>query len=165
MTEQQKQAKDSIAGSMLSNVAEELGLEDLFHGEITHLSFDCPKNLREAFKEEVKRNSSSVCKELQKYQLSYIVASRIKKHAFGNTISKLVDVPVTIENLNFSQYVQSRVRRYGEAGKEEQGKCHFCSKSPVGEFVYIKTGEKFPLCKFHAAEFVNEKTWGVGKNE
>ena len=103
---------DSIAGSMLRNVVSELGLDDLFGGEIVHASFDCPKKLREAFKQEVRHNGSSVCKELQKIMCARVVVSRLKKHALGNTLSKLVESPYIIENLNLNTYVQSRVRRY-----------------------------------------------------
>ncbi len=78
---------------MLSEIEEILSINCLFEGEMTHLSFDCPKNLRQAFKQECKANSVSVCKMLQNYQLTYIVVSRLKKHAYGNTLSKLVDVP------------------------------------------------------------------------
>jgi len=127
-TEQQNQTSNSIAGSMLQNVAGELGLEGLFEGKIKHAYFDCPINLREAFKQEAKLNGSSVCKELQKFQLSYIVASRIKKHALGNIMSKIVDLPVTIQSLNLNQYVQSSVRRYGKVSEEKDSdRRHYCS--------------------------------------
>jgi len=121
-TQQQKQA-NSIAGSMLRDVASELGLEGLFGGKIVHVSFDCPLNLREAFKTEIMENKSSQCKELQKFMLSYIVVSRLKKHALGNTLGKLVDVPFTIGELNLNQYVQSRPRRYvkGVGGVKRDG--------------------------------------------
>ena len=109
----------SIAGSMLREVAEQLGLDELFDGKIVHVSFDCPYNLREAFKHEIISNGTSQCKELQKFMLSYIVVSRLKKHALGNTLSKLVDVPFTIENLSLNQYVQSRPRRYVRRVRDE----------------------------------------------
>lgn len=96
---------------MPSDVEKMLGLDGLFDGKLTHLSFDCPNNLRSAFKTESKSNSVSVCKNLQKFMASYVVTSRVKKHALGNTLAKLVDVPFVIENLNFEQYVQSRPRR------------------------------------------------------
>jgi len=156
-TQQTKHNKEGIAKSMLSDVAEELGLEGLFQGEVTHLSFDCPRNLREAFKEEVKRNGSSVCKELQKSQLSYIVASRIKKHAFGNTLSKLVDVPVSIGALNVNQYVQSRVRRYAktevflEEVTQSVSACVLCSSEA---FAVVTRADKsrVSLCYVHFAK-------------
>ena len=110
---------DSIAGSMLREVAEQLGLDGLFDGKIVHVSFDCPYNLREAFKHEIISNGSSQCKELQKFMLSYIVVSRLKKHALGNTLSKLVDMPMVIENLSLNQYVQSRPRRYVRRVRDE----------------------------------------------
>ena len=122
----------SITKSMPSNVEAELGLGSLFSGNITHLSFDCPIKLREAFKSETKDNGTSVCKELQKYMVSYVATSRIKKHALGNTLSKLVDVPFTIENLNFEQYVQSRPRRLlRKNGERKPAELNSCSISIV----------------------------------
>jgi hypothetical protein len=156
----------SITKSMLSDVAQELGLEGLFEGEMRHTSFDNPKNLGEAFKTECKDNGSSVCKELQKYELSYIVSSRIKKHALSNTISKIVDLPVTIQNLNLNQYVQSRVRRHVKIFEERDlAHCHFCGREAIGKFRYVETREVYGLCEFHAGEFVNGKNWDVAKDE
>jgi len=110
-----KQTQDSSAKSMpfsVENAEKYLGLEGLFDGKMTHLSFDCPKPLREAFKQECKANGTSTCKTLQHYMVAYVTTSRLKKHALGNTISKVFDVPLTIGSLNFEQNVQSRVRRY-----------------------------------------------------
>jgi len=158
-----KKHADSIAGSMLREVASELGLEGLFGGKLVHLSFDCPLNLRKAFKQEIMENKSSQCKELQKFMLSYIVVSRLKKHALGNTLSKLLDMPVSIGELNLNQYVQSRPRRYvrGSVVREvdvdesEVVKCVFCGSPAVGYYERlgkkkVPTGEIVPLCEFHA---------------
>lgn len=135
-------------------------MEGLFKGKLVHESFDCPVTLRDAFKDECKQNGSSVCKELQKYELSYIVSSRIKKHAFGNTFSKLANIPVTIGNLNLHTYVQSRVRRYGPQEQEVMlSKCAYCGKPAVGRFRWNKSGKIYELCSFHSEEFVDDKTW------
>jgi hypothetical protein len=76
---------------MPADVEKILGLEGLFKGELVHFSFDWPFNLREAFVEESKANGTSACKEGQKLMASYVVTSRVKKHALGNTLAKLVD--------------------------------------------------------------------------
>ena len=97
---------DSIASGMLfsaENVEKLLGLKDLFGGNIVHFSFDCPSNLRKAFVQECRSNGTSACKEEQKLMASYVVASRMKKHALGNTMSKLIDVPLVIEKMVFAQ--------------------------------------------------------------
>jgi hypothetical protein len=136
-----------------------LGLEGLFDGEIKHATFDCPINLREVFKKECKANGTSVCKELQKFRLSYIVASRIRKNALGNTLAKLVDVPFTIENLNFEQYVQSRPRRLLRKNDEsDPAKLNLCTianckKTAVGKGMYLRRNETYQLCENHLCKF------------
>jgi hypothetical protein len=154
MNNMQNQHSESITRSMLSDVEKILGISGLFEGEMTHLSFDCPKNLREAFKQECKANGVSVCKMLQNYALAYIVVSRLKKHAYGNTLSKLVDVPLVIENLNCVQNVQSRVRRYikkTEFYEEHVEFCGFkdCGEEVAGKGMYKKSGKIHPLCDKH----------------
>ena len=96
---------------MPSDVEKMLGLDGLFDGYIVHLSFDCPKKLRTTFNYESKANGTSTCKNLQHLMASYVVVSKVKKNALGNTLAKLVDVPFVIKNLNFEQNVQSHPRR------------------------------------------------------
>ena len=158
----------SIATSMPFNVEKELGLEDLFTGTLTHLSFDCPTKLREAFKQEVKSNGTSVCKELQKFQLSYIATSRIKKHALGDTLSKALTVDFTIENLNFEQYVQSRPRRLLKQddglGSTELSLCEIgdCKNVAVAAGIYLPLNETRQLCKVHLYAYSSmPKAWKI----
>ena len=117
----QKTNVPSISKSMPSDVEKMLGLDGLFEGDIVHLSFDCPRNLRTAFNSESKANGTSTCKNLQHFMASYVAVSRTKKHALGNTLAKLVDVPFVIENLNFEQYVQSKPRRLLRPEKSSKG--------------------------------------------
>jgi hypothetical protein len=144
---------------MPSDVEKLLGLEGLFKGKIVHFSFDCPEKLRDAFVEESKANGTSACKEGQKLMASYVVTSRVKKRALGNTLSKLVDVPFTIENLNFEQYVQSRPRRLlrknGESkpGKSNQCTIARCRNIAVGKGTYLRKNETYQLCENHIREF------------
>ena len=70
---------------MLFSNGEMLELDGLFEGEMKHLSFDCPLNLRTAFNREAQANGNSVCKLLQQYMSAYVSASMVKKHAIGNT--------------------------------------------------------------------------------
>ena len=154
---------------MLSDVEKILGVNGLFDGEIKHLSFDCPLNLRIAFKQECEANGTSICKTLQNYQLSYIVVSRLKKHAYGNTLSKLVDVPLVIENLNCVQNVQSRVRRYIQTTevyeeKVNSGFCGFahCKNEAVGKAIWKEKDKEYSVCSRHLAEArSNPKLWKV----
>ena len=158
-----------IASGMLSDVESELGLEGLFSGKLTHLSFDCPTNLRTAFRTETKDNGTSVCKELQKYRVSYVATSRIKKHALGNTLSKALASSFVVENLNFEQYVQSRPRRLlrGTTGSSASSASNLCTvkgcrKSAVGSGVYLPRKESYKLCKEHLIEFrLKPNEWTV----
>ena len=107
-----KQA-DSSALSMLFDGLLEERFKGLFGGKIVHLSFDCPENLRNAFNETVKAKGESACKILQKYMALHVLKTTLEKHALGNTLSMLVDVPLRVGEVRFEQYVQSRPRRFG----------------------------------------------------
>jgi len=42
-----------------------------------------------------------------------VLKTMLEKHAYGNTLSMLVDVPLHVGEVRFEQYVQSRPRRFG----------------------------------------------------
>jgi len=108
--------KDSIANSILFPKEVQDEIKRLFQGEIKHTSFDCPLNLREAFKRATKANGTSECKILREMMYSYIVAFHTQKHALGNTISK--DSPsVVIESVVANQYCTTRPRRFNRNGE------------------------------------------------
>ncbi|MCS7114915.1 MAG: hypothetical protein RMJ15_06800 [Nitrososphaerota archaeon] len=86
---------------------------ELFGGKIVHLSFDCPEKLRNAFNQAVKAKGESACKILQKYMALHVLKATLEKHAYGNTLSRVVDVPLCVGEVRFEQYVQSRPRRFG----------------------------------------------------
>jgi len=157
-----KNAKnDSIVKACFS---EEL-VKDLFCGEMTHLSFDCPKTLRDTFKTECKRNGLSVCHLLRNFMTSFIIASRLKA-CFPNTMS----VPyVNVENLVTPVFVKGMVRRVKEVESFEvevdRGRCWYCGKSSVGMFRYVPTLKDYPLCAFHSRELLNSGKWSVAKDE
>jgi hypothetical protein len=67
-----------------------------------------------------------------------------------------LDVKSPTINLTLVRDVK-RVRRY--AVEEETDRCHFCSNPSVGMFKFVKTGLVYPLCSFHASEFVDGKVW------
>lgn len=155
--------EDSISRSMLATIEKELDLDGLFDGEIVHLSFDCPRRLRDALVYEARDNGDSVCKVLQHKGFSYVVGSRIKKHALGSTLRHLLDVDFNIENLSFQQYNQSRPRRIIKEktteASEEQATCQIgqgeCKEVAIGEGIYKKTGKKYRLCRMHMNYFAN----------
>ena len=111
------------------------------------------------FKPISKRLYGSTCRAVETYMISLIEVAEKGVH-ISNT-----DKPISIEKIVIERNLRPRRNLELAQAEQEKAKCHYCSRLPVGEFVYLKTGEKFPLCRFHAGEFVNEKTWGVGKNE
>jgi hypothetical protein len=158
----------SIAESMLKSIDSTLCLDSLFDGNIVHLSFDCPVNLRSAFNAETKHNGTSICKELTHFMAQYVFSSLVKKHALGNTISKIAETNFTIESMNFTQNVQSRPRRLLRSveveGAVASEVCMIgdCRRPAVDLMVYSRKGEESVermVCAFHSSEFAKCKEW------
>ena len=91
-------------------------LTELMQGEIVHLSFDCPKNLRNTFKLTVKANGSSICHVLQTFMLTYLTAAHQQKACFSNTMRN----HIVIEHLVVPTYVKERVRRVKTVERVEE---------------------------------------------
>jgi hypothetical protein len=150
----------SIAKSMLFSIEETLGLNSLFEGKMVHYSFDCPLNLREAFNTETKENGTSGCQEARRLMAQYVFSSMVKKHALGNTMSKIAESNFSIESMNFTQNVQSRPRRYlnnsvgAELTVDGSAECMIgsCGKAAVEVGVY-------QLCAFHTAAYADSSDW------
>lgn len=109
----------SITDGMLSSIVSDFELEGLLEGELVHLSFDCPKTLRARFKQATRHNKTNVCDELQKFMASYILSYELKKHALGNTMSKVLPVEFSIGEISLHQYCQSKPRRWVNHGNTE----------------------------------------------
>ena len=110
-----KKQAQSIAPSMLFDGVLEEQFKGLFGGKIVHFSFDCPENLRNAFIPLAKQKNGSACKTLQNLMAIFILKTMIEKHAFGNTLAQVLDLPIRVGEVRFEQYVQSRPRRLVEA--------------------------------------------------
>jgi hypothetical protein len=159
--------EDNTAKSRLSSIEQKLGIANLFEGEIYHLSFDCPRNLAKLFKEATKANGTSVCKELQNYALTYVVNYKLQKSAFGSTLSRVLKPKLAVENLNVTQYVQSRPRRLirnvepQTVTSEVCLTCEIgrCTKEAVGKDVYLAQGKEYRLCRFHLSQYAYSKAW------
>jgi hypothetical protein len=165
----------SIEKSMLSPIEQELGVNDLFGGEIKHLSFDIPKNLITALNSECKLNGESVCKVLVKSASLYVVTSRIKKHALGDTLSKLLDSTFTIGEMNFTQNCQTRPRRLIRRNVQvslvspENETVQFCEvskgncKNPAIDILIYQPKDKDPLefrvCLLHSVAYSKSLVW------
>jgi len=176
-----KQQADSIEKSMLLRVENRGGKEfvkwfvdgemggfvrfvemldgvDLLGGDTVHLSFDCPKNLRDYFNKVAKRKVGSSCKLLRSFMLKTIAQHVLEKHALGNTLSDVVPAVFHVPNIVMPTYVQSRPRRYvrGSVVKEvdvdesEVVRCVFCDNPAVGYYQHLSRGEVVPLCEFHS---------------
>lgn len=132
-----------------------LPFSDLLDGPIVHLSFDCPKNLRLAFKQATHSTGQTVCFVLRGFMQQYIVSQHYRKACFPNTLQ-----PVKIENMILPTYVKSRVRRVQVVdGFEDVDTCRFCGGKAIGKFRYKKTRQVFPLCEFHAKVNLESKSW------
>lgn len=163
--------QDSITKSSLFPIEETLGLTELYCGKVVHVNFDCPTNLRLAFKHECKDNGSSTCKELTKYMANYVATSRIKKNALGSTMSRFVDANFTIESMTFTQNVQSRPRRLISNSNPAcvemvEGKV-FCEIGDCGrpavDFMIYQPNSAEPIekrvCGYHSSEYAKSSAW------
>jgi hypothetical protein len=163
--QQAKKGRKYTSESLLSSIEKELGLQGLFDGEVFHLSFDCPKPLAKAFKQATHDNGTSICKELQKYALTYVTKDHIEKSAFGNTLSKVLNPHIAIENLNFEQYCQTKPRRWNKKSTEQvKGvnnfgeEFHFCEigdcrQPAVSIMIYSQNKREYRVCLLHHKEY------------
>lgn len=107
--------------------------------------------LKKAFIGHCRAKGLSVCHILEGVIYGYL-------RGFYDKIE--LDVKSPTINLTLVRDVK-RVRRYAKEVVEEKDvrvdKCRFCNKSPVGNFVYRPTGKQYPLCEFHAGEFVTSQ--------
>lgn len=114
---EQHKDNDSIAEACLP-------FADLLAGETKHVSFDCPENLRKAFKSATKANGTTYCHVLRGFMQTYVVASHYRKACFPNT-----NEPVVVENLFMPTLVRKRLRRVLEEVEEvsflEYSTCEF----------------------------------------
>jgi hypothetical protein len=174
-TKRKRKGTQSIAKSSLLSIEEQLGLNGLFEGEMTHFSFDIPLSLRKAFVGELKDNGDSGCKFLVKQAFSYVLASRLKKQSFGNTLRRAIDTNLTVENLNFVQNVQSRPRRLihttnFEVNESDEPVCTMANCKTrggkpgvsVAKGAWIPTGKEYELCFLHYSEVKqNPDKWKI----
>ena len=141
---------------------------------LVHLSFDCPKQLRDAFNWATKANGTSTCKMLQQLALNYTLATMVKKHALANTNlspeKEATVVNLNIGDMNFEQYVQNRPRRLianhnVDAVVNGPVVCGIgsCGKKAVDVAVYVPSGVSYDLCSFHAGEYSGVKAWSFQK--
>ena len=112
--------------------------------------------LKEAFIGHCRAKGLSVCHILEGLIYGYL-------RGFYDKIE--LDVKSPTINLTLVRDVK-RVRRYAREVVEEKDvnddKCRFCSKVPVGTFVYQPTEKQYPLCEYHAKEFVTSRgSWRV----
>ncbi|MFA5365181.1 MAG: hypothetical protein WC325_08390 [Candidatus Bathyarchaeia archaeon] len=173
-----KNYEQSITSSMPFSIDYLTVRQGLFNGEMTHLSFDCPKNLRNMLNTAVKANGTSVCKILTEYAAAYIDATMIKQHALANTLlePKRHDtvVNVGINELSFTQNVQNRPRRFVDRNVEavvndefESERCGIgdCGELAVETLFYQPTRKDVPkqyrVCKLHYSSFVGTEVWCV----
>jgi hypothetical protein len=169
--------KYSIAKSQLLSIEKELGLEGLLEGKMVKQTIRMPFNLREAFKKENKANGTSTCKTSIELQMAWLLKSRMQKTAFGSTISKIIDANFTIESMNFTQNVQSRVRRNirqnsgVDLSVDGLPQCTIgrdCGNAAVDVLIYQPKGKppkEYPVCLMHETKLLGEggTVWRLSK--
>ena len=170
-----KKSKECITSSMPFSIDYLTVRQSLFEGEMTHLSFDCPKNLRTALNQAVRENGTSVCKILTEYSAAYIDATMVKKHALANTNlapkkSETV-VNVGIGELSFTQNVQNRPRRLvscnvdatvNDAERDNRCMIGSCDKVAVEVMTFQPKGQEakdYQVCSFHFDAYADYKDW------
>lgn len=174
-----KQTMDlPITESMPFTIDDLVTKQALFEGKLTHLSFDCPTNLRTAFNHATKQNGSSVCKMLQQYMAAYVTATMIKKHALANMkidVEKQTVVNVGINELSFNQNIQNRPRRLlnpavnSEVVETVEG-ADYCEigngecRNPAKDVMrYKPTKKEYRVCSVHSAKFAGRDVWELVK--
>ncbi len=157
----------SIAQSMpFSNDTNKVDLE-LFGGEIVHLSFDCPINLRTAFNQATKANGTSACQILRLFMSAYVKSNYGKEHATSNTITQ--SSPIIIKKLETNQYVQTRPRRLirhvepQNVGVNGSLTCQIgsCSEVAIAEGIYRNDGKTYRLCSNHLNGYCSLPEWRI----
>jgi len=146
---QPKQQNNNHDSSKVCHIEETVNIG--FSGVRKHTSFRCDSKLWKEFKKVCKKNGLSTCNVLEKLILGFIFGLQTRV-AQPTTLTVVVDAPRVVK----------RVRRRQLIFEDEVGEgegCWYCGRESVGRFRYVKTGRVYPLCSFHAGEFLNGKTW------
>jgi len=112
--------------------------------------------LKKAFIRHCRAKGLSVCHILEGLIYGYL-------KGFCDKIE--LDVKSPTINLTLVRDVK-RIRRYTKEVIEEKDthvdKCRFCNKAPIGNFIYKPTEKQYPLCEYHAEEFVTSRgNWRI----
>jgi hypothetical protein len=111
--------------------------------------------IKEALKQYCSRNGLSICHVFEGLVTGFLEGVN-QKIEFVNK-SPTLNVSVVRE--------VKRPRRYAKEEVIESGRCRYCGKGTVGIYTFIATGEKYPLCAFHAREFVSSRgNWRKANN-
>jgi len=125
---------------------------DLLGGDIVHLSFDCPRNLREYFNQVARRKYGSSCRVLRSFMLKIIAQHVLEKHALGNTLSDVVPSVFNVPQIVMPTYVQSRPRRYVKDSRFVSCQARGCRERAEFRF-YHYNGNVYLLCRRHVEEY------------
>lgn len=152
---QPKQTDDSLTKVTFSKS----GVYKYVSGVRRTIGFKGDLGLYNRFKQLSKRVYGSTCKAFEIYMVSFI-----------SSVENGVNLSNTVEPINVEQHIRierlNRERRHLDFVDDFEGdRCLYCGKVAVGSFRYLKTGRVYPLCRFHAGEFVNGKSWEMVKDE
>jgi len=119
------------------------------HGGRSVVSIRVKPELKEALKSFCKAKGLSLCHITEGLWTAFLygVGQKIELVNQGNTIELTLVRDV------------KRFRRYAIEEVRFEERCHFCKRDSVDKFRYIKTGEVFGLCGFHAKEMLESLNW------
>jgi len=124
------------------------------------MSFRVDEGLKKRFLPFTKRVFGSVCLPLESL-MAGILSTVVESEKFGVYPGTTVPLKFDVEKIVIERNLRPRrkLELVDEAGVVEGSICIYCDKVSCGLFRYRKTGEVFPLCIFHAGEFLNRGMW------
>jgi hypothetical protein len=125
---------------------------DLFGGKKVHYSFDCPKNLRDAFNWAKKQTGEDGCEILRRFMALYVTKVIIEKHALGNTLMRVLNTPLWVDRVEYNQFFE-RARRINVFGRDEHARREIDGYPCQLKNVYVKFED---LPKHYSDVCVNE---------
>lgn len=120
------------------------------------------EGLKKAFKPFAQRVFNSVCLPIECF-MAGLLSAFVKAEEHG--VHPGSTVKIDVDTIKIERFMRSRRRLEFLDGDVEGDLCYYClkdhmgKKAAVGKFRYLKSGEVFGLCGFHARCMVDTGNW------
>jgi len=121
------------------------------------------KGIKKQFLLFSKRVFGSSCLPLESL-MAGIINTVVEAEKTGVYPSSTIPLKLDIEKIVIERNLRPR-RRLELSDDPDDLACHYCGSSAVGNFRYLKTGQVYPLCGFHAKVNLDSKAWEVVNDE